>query len=413
VRGAGIAYRLRLFLQETKREMTNQELITRHQAALIGNYGKQPAVLVRGEGTRLWDADGKEYIDIFAGFGGTILGQAHPALVEAVSKQARMLWAVGNQFYTEPQIRLAEAIKKHSFEGRAFFCHSGAEANEAAIKLARISAGEGRFKIISMHRGFHGRTLGALSATPTPEYQKGFLPMTPGFAHVPFDDLAGLEAAIDKETAGVIVEPIQGEGGVNVPGADYLKGVRAICDKHKLTLIFDEVWTGCGRTGRYFGHQHFGVTPDVMTMGKALGGGIPTGCMYARPEKAAFFKPGTHGCTLGGNPLCAAVSAAVLETMEKAKLVEHAAKLGEMTMAKVRGFKNAKAKIKDVRGRGLFIGVELLAADGAAVVQAALARGLVINATHKNVLRICPALTITEETMLRALGILEAAIDAV
>src|SRR5271154_2758557 len=276
-------------LRETKRAMNNQELIARHEAALTLNYGKLAIALVRGEGSRLWDADGKEYIDLFAGFGGTILGHAHPALVEAITKQAHTLWATGNQFYTEPQIRLVEHLKAKAFDGRAFFCHSGAEANEAAIKLARLSAGEGRYKIISMHKAFHGRTLGALSATPTPAYQKGFYPMVPGFMHVPYDDLPALEAAIDKETGAVIVEPIQGEGGVNMPADNYLVGVRDICNRHNLTLIFDEVWTGVGRSGKYFGHQYSGITPDIMTLCKAIGGGIPVGCMFAVPEKVGLF----------------------------------------------------------------------------------------------------------------------------
>ncbi len=226
--------------------MSNQDIIARHQAALVLNYGKMPAALVRGEGSRLWDADGKEYIDLFAGFGGTILGHAHPALVEAITKQASALWTTGNQFYSEPQVRLAEHLKAKAFDGRAFFCHSGAEANEAALKLARLSAPAGRFKIISMERGFHGRTMGALSATPTADYQKGFYPLVPGFVHVPYNDLGALEAAIDGETCAVIVEPIQGEGGMNIPGNRplFAGGSDALCDKHQLALIFDEVWTG-------------------------------------------------------------------------------------------------------------------------------------------------------------------------
>ncbi|MCL2646316.1 MAG: aspartate aminotransferase family protein [Phycisphaerales bacterium] len=392
--------------------MNNQDLMARFQAAMVMNYGKMPAVIVRGKGSQLWDADGKEYIDLFAGFGGTILGHCHPALVDAVTMQAQALWAVGNQFYSEPQIRVAEHLKSKGFDGRAFFCHSGAESNEAAIKLARLAGGEGRFKIISMHKGFHGRTLGALSATPTVEYQKDFLPMTPGFAHVPFNDVKALEAAIDAQTCGVIVEPIQGEGGLNVPEEGYLKGVREICDRHKLTLIFDEVWTGCGRTGKYFAHQHFGVTPDIMTLGKAIGGGVPVGCMFATPEKAALLKPGMHGCTLGGNPLCAAVAAAVFDVLDKDQLPAKATKLGEMAKTRIRGFKNAGSRIKDVRGHGLFIGVELTATDGTPVVMAALAKGLIVNATSKNVLRICPALTIEEQQLMRGLDILEQAIAA-
>ena len=395
--------------------MKNSELIARHQGALTLNYGKLPVALVRGEGSRLWDADGTEYIDMFAGFGGTILGHAHPALVEAISKQAHAVWATGNQFYTEPQIRLAERLKGQAFEGRAFFCHSGAEANEAAIKLARLWGGEGgggRFKIISMERGFHGRTLGALSATPTPEYQKGFYPLVPGFVSVPYNDLAALEKTIDKETCAVMVEPMQGEGGINVPAEGYLKGVRELCTRNNLSMIVDEVWTGVGRTGRYFGHQYAGITPDIMTLGKALGGGVPVGCMFAEPERAALLKPGTHGCTLGGNPICAAVGAAVLETVERDNLCAAALKLGEIAVGRIRNFKNAGEKIKEVRGRGLMLGVELTAADGSPVVNHALENGLIINVTRKNVLRLSPALTMTEQTLHRALDILERAINS-
>jgi acetylornithine aminotransferase len=397
--------------------MGNADWIARHESALILNYGKLPAVLVRGEGSRLWDAQGKEYIDLFAGFGGTILGHAHPALVEAVSAQARTLWAVGNQFYSEPQVRLAEELKKLAFDGRAFFCHSGAEANEAAIKLARISAGgggeaNGRYKIITMHRAFHGRTLGALSATPTPDYQKGFHPLLPGFVHVPYDDLPALEAAIDPETCAVMLEPIQGEGGIHVPSEGYLQGVRSLCDRHNLTLIFDEVWTGCGRTGRNFGHQYSGVTPDIMTLGKALGGGLPVACMFAIPAKASFLRPGTHGCTLGGNPICAAAAAAVLETIGRDNLAARAATLGETAVARVRAFKSGASKIREIRGRGLMLGIELAMPDGSAIVKEALSRGLVLNVTQKNVVRLAPALTIPEQTLHAGLDLLDTALGA-
>ena len=389
---------------------------------MVLNYGKMPAALVRGEGSRLWDADGKEYIDLFAGFGGTILGHAHLALVAAVTQQAGAVWATGNQFYTEPQVELAERLKRLAFDGRAFFCHSGAEANEAAIKLARISAanggtgggsGGGRYKIISMQQGFHGRTLGALSATPTLEYQKGFFPLVPGFVNVPYNDLAALEAAVDAETCGVIVEPLQGEAGINVPAEGYLRGVREICDRHKLTMIVDEVWTGCGRTGKPFCHQYAGIVPDVMTLAKALGGGLPVACMFAVPEKAAFFKPGTHGCTLGGNPICAAAAATVLEVMEKENLPARAAMLGEKVVRRVKEFKGAaSAKVKEVRGKGLMLGIELNVADGSGLVGAALARGLIINVTHKVVVRLAPALTVPEELLMRGLGILEETLAA-
>lgn len=395
--------------------MSNQSIADRYSAAVIGNYGKMPVALVRGAGSRLWDADGKEYIDLFAGFGGTILGHAHPALIAAITKQAETLWCVGNQFYNEPQARLGEQLSKHGFEGRAFFCHSGAEANEAAIKLARLSAGEGRNKIISCLKGFHGRTMGALSATPGP-YQNGFGPMVPGHVFVPYDDLAALKAAVDSETAGIILEPIQGEGGINIPSDDYIVAVRKLCDEKNITLIFDEVWTGVGRTGRFFGHQHFlngkGVTPDIMSMGKALGGGIPVAGILAKPEKAAFFKPGTHGCTLGGNPVCAAVAATIFDVIEKDGLLAHATQLGEKAQAAIRNFKHAGSRIKDVRGKGLFIGIELDMADASKLPLICLERGLSMNVTRKNVIRVCPAITIDENLLMKGLEILDQAIAA-
>jgi acetylornithine/N-succinyldiaminopimelate aminotransferase len=406
--------------------VSNQNIIERHQASMVLNYGKQAAALVRGEGSRLWDADGKEYIDLFAGFGGTILGHAHPALVAAVTRQAGTagggVWATGNQFYTQPQVELAERLKRLAFDGRAFFCHSGAEANEAAIKLARLSAAQTdgttpgqpgkRFKIISMRQGFHGRTLGALSATPTLDYQNGFFPLLPGCVNVPFNDLPALEAAIDDETCGVILEPIQGESGINMPDEGYLRGVRDICNRRRLTMIVDEVWTGCGRTGKPFCHQHYGIVPDIMTLAKALGGGLPVGCMFAIPEKAVFLKPGTHGCTLGGNPICAAAAATVLEVLEKENLSARALLLGEKVVRRVKEFMGAAATIKDVRGKGLMLGLELTIPDGTALVPAALSRGLLINVTHKNVVRIAPALTIPEDLLLRGLEILEATLAA-
>ncbi|HVX87254.1 MAG TPA: acetylornithine/succinylornithine family transaminase [Phycisphaerae bacterium] len=403
--------------------MTNASLIARHQNALILNYGKLPAALVRGQGSRLTDADGHTYLDLFAGFGGTILGHCHPALVAAVTRQANTLWATGNQFYTEPQIRLAEHLQAKAFDGRAFFCHSGAEANEAAIKLARLAAANASpnnppFKIISFLKGFHGRTLGALSATPTPDYQKGFTPLIPGFTYVPYNDLAALQDAIDPQTCAVLVEPIQGEGGINVPDPHFLAGVRALCDQHHLTLIFDEVWTGCGRTGAYFGHQLHndrnggGVIPDIMTLGKALGGGVPVACMFAKPRLAALLKPGTHGCTLGGNPICAAIAAAVFDVLEQENLPAQAAQKGKRIVEALASFKNT-GKIKQIRGTGLFLGVELHAPDAGPVVQAALAAGLIINATSKNVLRIAPALTIPAHDLEEALPRLDQALSAV
>ncbi|NNM84726.1 MAG: acetylornithine transaminase [Phycisphaerales bacterium] len=391
-------------------QSVNQKIIKQHESSLIGNYGKLPVVLVRGKGAQLWDADGKEYMDCFAGFGGAILGHAHPALVEAITRQAHTLWQVGNQFYTEPQIRLAEHLKSKAFEGRAFFCHSGAEAAEAALKLARL-AGGGRTKIISMLKGFHGRTMGALSATPG-HAQAGFGPLVPGFVHVPFNDFAALQEAVDDETAAIIMEPIQGEGGINVPGESYLPRVRALCDQYNVALIFDEVWTGVGRTGKYFGHQHFGIKPDIMTLGKALGGGLPVGGILAKPELAVLLKPGTHGCTLGGNPICAAVSAAVFDTIEKENLLAHVGQVGTLLRQRLEQLAARCGIIRQIRGAGLFLGVELDTSDAMPVVLAALEQGLIINATQKNILRICPSLIVTSEQVHRAADILEKALEA-
>jgi predicted acetylornithine/succinylornithine family transaminase len=404
--------------------MSNTDLIARHQSSLILNYGKLPAAIVRAKGSRLTDADGKTYIDLFAGFGGTILGHCHPALVAAITQQANTLWTVGNQFYSEPQIRLADHLKAKAFDGRAFFCHSGAEANEAAIKLARIAhgggdtQGNGKYKIISFLKGFHGRTLGALSATPTPAYQKGFTPLTPGFLAVPYNDINALTAAVDEHTAAIIMEPIQGEGGIHQPDPTFPAQVRQLCDEHNITLIFDEVWTGCGRTGQYFGHQLYKtpagdpVLSDIMTLGKALGGGVPTAAMFAIPRLAQFLTPGTHGCTLGGNPLCAAVATAVFDTIEQENLLQQATAKGEKIRNAIANFKNAD-KIKQVRGAGLMLGIALHTPDASPVVQKALSLGLVINATSKNVLRLAPALTIPNEDLDAAFPLLDHALAAV
>jgi len=368
---------------------------------LIGNYARLPVVMTRGEGARLWDSDGKEYLDLFAGFGGCILGHCHADLIRAATEQAKELWHVGNTFYTTPQIEFAKAIGRHAFEGQAFFCHSGAESNEAACKLARLRGQQGggkKWKIISLHKSFHGRTLAMIAATGNPAYRAGFGPEVPGFINVDGGDFAKLEAAVDDETAGVIMEPIQGEGGINVYPADYPAKVRDLCDRRGITLIFDEVWTGCGRTGKWFAHQHFTgdsgsvVTPDIMTLGKAVGGGLPVGVMWARPDVAKLLVPGTHGCTLGGNPICMAVARMIFDVIERDGLVRHAETLGNRAVARLRDEKKLRDKITEVRGRGLMLGIELKNAPPAGFVERGLARGVVLNLTAKNVVRLAPAI---------------------
>jgi acetylornithine/N-succinyldiaminopimelate aminotransferase len=317
---------------------TSQQILDRAGRALISNYARLPVVMSRGEGAFLWDNDGKRYLDLFAGFGGAILGHAHPALIEAATQQAQKLWHVGNTFHTLPQIELAERLNRHAFPGQAFFCHSGAEANEAACKLARLRGQEAspkRWKIITLTRSFHGRTLAMIAATGNPATRAGFEPVVPGFINVEAGDFDALAAAVDDETAGVLMEPVQGEGGVNVYPPDYAARVRKLCDEKNLTLIFDEVWTGCGRMGRWFAHQYFTdaankpILPDIMTLGKAIGGGLPVGVMFARPEIAKLLVPGKHGSTLGGNPICMAVSRTIFDVIERENLLEHAAQLGE------------------------------------------------------------------------------------
>jgi acetylornithine aminotransferase len=396
------------------------DILERGRQTLIANYARQPIVMDRGEGAFVWDVAGKRYLDLFAGFGGGILGHAHPALVAAVTAQAQHLWHVGNTFHTLPQIELAERLNRHAFPGRAFFCHSGAEANEAACKLARlrgVAADPFRFKIISLQHSFHGRTLAMIAATGNPAVRAGFGPEVAGFDQVEAGDFDALCHAITPEICGIILEPIQGEGGINLYPDGYVQRVRELCDRHKITLIFDEVWTGCGRTGRWFAHQHQrdqhgnAVEPDIMTLGKAIGGGLPVGVMYAKPDIAALLGPGKHGCTLGGNPICMAAATAVCDVIESEDLPAHAATLGEHAMARLRNESSIRNKIAGVRGRGLFIGVELKDPP-TQIVERALDRGLIINLTAGKVIRVAPPINIPQDQLDRGLDILVEVIAA-
>jgi acetylornithine/N-succinyldiaminopimelate aminotransferase len=390
-----------------------QQILDRGKHVLIGNYARLPVVMERGEGVWVSDTDGKRYLDFFAGFGGCVLGHCHPALIEAATTQAHKLWHVGNTFYTEPQIELAERLNKFAFAGQAFFCHSGAEANEAATKLARLRGHQkgNRWKIISLSHSFHGRTLAMIAATGNPAVRQGFAPDVPGFIQVPAGDFAALEQAVDAETAGILMEPIQGEGGVNIYPEGYAQKVRELCDKRELTLIFDEVWTGCGRTGRWFGHQHFRdasgktIEPDIMTLGKAVGGGLPVGIMYAKPAVAELLTPGKHGSTLGGNPICMSVSRTIFDVIEREKLVEHAASLGEHGLARLRNEPAIKNKVADIRGRGLFLGIELKDAPEK-FVEKGLERGIILNLTAKKVVRVAPPINIDRKLWDQGLDLL-------
>jgi acetylornithine aminotransferase len=384
---------------------TTQQILERGRNVLIGNYARLPVVMHRGEGAYVWDTDGKRYLDLFAGFGGSILGHCHPELVAAAAEQANRLWHVGNTFYTEPQIELAERMNKTAFPGQAFFCHSGLEANEAATKLARLRGAEHspkRWKVISLNRSFHGRSLAMIAATGNQAVKAGFEPAVPGFTQVELGDLEGLTAAIDPETAAILLEPIQGEGGVHPVPLEYAQELRRLCDHHQITLIFDEVWTGCGRTGKWFAHQHFAdafgeiVRPDIMTLGKAIGGGLPVGVMFARREIAKYLVPGRHGSTLGANPICMSVSKTLFDVVERENLLEHAAQLGEHAVARLRNEPRLKGKVADVRGRGLFLGIEL-STDPEKIVEKALERGILINLTAKKVIRLAPPINISRD----------------
>ncbi len=381
-----------------------QDVLDRAKQVLIGNYGRYPVVMARGEGSNVWDTDGKRYIDLFAGFGGCILGHCHPALVQAATEQAHKLWHVGNSFHTEPQVEFAERLNKHAFKGQAFFCHSGLEANEAATKLARLRGSthaKKKWKVISFHKSFHGRSLAMIAATGNPNVKVGFEPAVPGFCQVDLGDLEGLTAAIDDEVAGIIVEPIQGEGGIYPVPPEFAMEVRKICDQRQITLIYDEVWTGGARTGKWFGHQYlvdpYGkvIEPDIMTLGKAVGGGLPVAVMYAKPELAALFTPGKHGCTLGGNPICMAVARTIFDVIERENLLQNALSQGEYAVSKLKSDPRISQKVVEVRGRGLMLGIELKAPPEK-VVEKGLERGIILNLTAQKVIRLAPPINISK-----------------
>jgi predicted acetylornithine/succinylornithine family transaminase len=387
-----------------------QQTIAYAKEVLIGNYARLPVVMTRGQGSWLWDMDGKKYLDLFAGFGGCVLGHCHPALVEAAKKQAETLWHVGNTYYTTPQIEFADRLARHSFPGKAFFCHSGLEANEAAVKLARLHGakvaaergGKAKWKVVSLHKSFHGRSLAMIAATGNPAVKAGFDPAVPGFTQVELGDLEGLAAAADEETASIMLEPIQGEGGIHPVPVDYAVELRKLCDARGILLHFDEVWTGGGRTGKWFGYQHLTppggkvVQPDIITLGKAIGGGLPVGAMWARPAVADLLVPGKHGCTLGANPICMAVAKTVFDVIEREDLVTHAKVLGEHAIARLKNEKSIAAKVAGIRGAGLFLGIELKE-EPKDFVTKGLAQGVILNVTQKNVIRIAPPINITRE----------------
>jgi predicted acetylornithine/succinylornithine family transaminase len=390
--------------------VTNQEIIALTGKYVANTYARYPIALVRGQGCRVWDADGKAYLDFVAGIAVCALGHGHPRLLRAMTEQARRLLHVSNLYHIEPQARLAELLCRHSFADRAFFCNSGAEANEAALKLARKYAKErfssDRTEVITMDGSFHGRTLATVSATAQEKYHKGFEPLVPGFRYVPFNDLRAVELAVDARTAAILVEPIQGEGGVRVAADGYLAGLRRICDARGTLLMFDEVQTGLGRTGTLFAYQQDDVQPDILTLAKALAGGIPMGAMLAREEVMAAFTPGSHAATFGGNPFASAVALETVQTILEEDLPARAARVGARTLDRLRALQARLPLIKAVRGRGLLIGIEV-AADAKGLVAKCRERGLLILTAGDTVLRLVPPLILGEAEADEGLAILE------
>jgi len=378
--------------------METRKILEESERYLMHTYSRFPLVLRKGRGMKVWGTDGKEYLDFIAGIAVNVLGHCHPKVVVAIQKQAQRLIHVSNLYHIEQQTRLARLLVTNSFADKVFFCNSGAEANEAAIKLARKYAkehlGQERHEIITCINSFHGRTLATLTATGQEKFQKGFEPLVPGFTTVPFDSLDALDSAINERTCAIMLEPIQAEGGVRVPAEGYLRGVRQICDEHNLLLILDEIQTGMGRTGRFFAYEHEGVQPDIVTLAKGLGGGVPIGAVLASDNVAVAFQPKTHASTFGGNPLvCAAAVATIEALLEDGFVLDNCNRMGGYFVEKLSELKETYPdKIIDIRGKGLLLGMELTR-DGLPVINACLERGILIgSAGGGNVLRFTPPL---------------------
>ena len=381
---------------------------------MFKTYARFPLTLVRGEGCRVWDEDGKTYLDFIAGIAVCALGHSSPIVTEALERQSKELVHVSNLYYTRPQTELAQLLVENSFADRVFFCNSGAEANEAAIKLARRYAnekfGSQRHQIISMEDSFHGRTMATLSATGQEKVKAGYNPLLTGFKFVPFNDLESLDRTLDESVCAVILEPIQGEGGVIVPDADYLKDVKALCQDRDVLLIFDEVQTGMGRTGKLFAHEHYGVRPDIMTLAKALGNGLPIGAMLATEEISQSFGAGSHATTFGGTPLVTAVSKAVVTSLLKEGWIDHCRVVGDYFKKRLEELAKKYDFIKEVRGKGLIIGLEMMR-PGSMVVKAMMEKGFLINCTQEKVLRFVPPLIVEKEEIDLMVDALEDVLD--
>lgn len=392
-----------------KKNQDNQDIVKLTGKHVASTYSRFPIALVRGKGTKVWDASGKQYVDFVSGIAVDNLGHCHPSVVAAVRKQAGQLIHVSNLFHIEPQSRLAAKLTSLSFADKVFFCNSGTEANEAAIKLARRyffdQGDKNRREIITMKNSFHGRTTGSLSATGQKKLHAGFAPLLPGFKHVAFNDIEAVKKALSPKTCAALVEPIQGEGGVNLPDKTYLKELKKLCAKNGSLLILDEVQTAFGRTGKLFAHEAFGVKPDVMTLAKALGAGVAIGALAATRRVMKSFAPGTHAATFGGNPLACSAALAALEIYAKPDFLEQTQRTGNYFFSRLENLAKRHAIVKEVRGIGLLLAMELKR-PGASVVADCMERGYLINCIRQNVLRFIPPLIVTKKEIDGLIGVL-------
>lgn len=374
--------------------MKTEELIEKSSKFIAHTYGRFPIVLTKGNGMKVWDSNGKEYLDFVSGLAVCNLGHCHESIVSAVQNQVKTLLHVSNLYHIEPQINLAEALVKHSFADKVFFCNSGAEANEAAIKLARKHFhNKGKYEIITMENSFHGRTMATISATGQTKVQKGFEPLLEGFKFVQFDNISAIKEAISSQTCAVLLEPIQGEGGVNIPDDNYLKSIRDICNQNELLLILDEVQTGMGRTGQLFAYQHYGIEPDIMTLAKGLAGGVAAGAMLATDKVMESFNPGSHAATFGGNPLAAAAGLAAIKVLADEQFLSHVKEMGHYFLNKLEEINKRFSSVKDVRGKGLMIAMEM-DSPSKEIVDDCMDKGVLINCIQENILRFLPPLIV-------------------
>lgn len=374
---------------------SSQETIQQFDHYVIPNYRRYPICLVRGEGSYVWDAEGRRYLDLFPGWGCDILGHCPAPVVRAIQEQVTKLIHIPNTWYTEQQGEFAELLCTRGF-GKAFFCNSGAEAVEGAIKLARLHAGEGRYKIVTFENGFHGRTFAAVTATAQPKYHEGLGPLVAGFRYAPHNNLEAVRELVDDETCAILVEPIQGEGGINIPDEGYLAGLRQIADENNCLLIFDEVQTCMGRTGTWYGYQQWDVQPDILTMAKGLAGGVACGAFIASDEVAPSLRPGMHASTFGGNPLAMAAGIATVRMIEDDGLLENCRQMSERFHNHLEELQNTLPVIRELRIRGMMIGIDLNI-PSASAVEKCMQRGVLVNATHDTVVRLLPALNVTPE----------------